>query len=102
LKSHRAVEALRIALGLSTGENPLTIVLLGEAVRLIAEDIDDIVDTEILEKHRPVFAELKTPFVIEHGHRLSDEIDESFTVREASPEAIADVIASADRVLSFP
>ena len=31
ITSHRPVEALRIALGLSTGPNPITIVFMGKA-----------------------------------------------------------------------
>ena len=50
-KTHRAVEALRIALGLSTGENPMTVVLLDQAPLLISDDPEEIVDGEILEKY---------------------------------------------------
>ena len=42
--SARPVEALRIALGLAAGENPITVILMGQAVQLLAEDTDDIVD----------------------------------------------------------
>ena len=39
-QSGRAVEALRIALGLGTGDNPLTVILLDNAPLLLAEDTD--------------------------------------------------------------
>ncbi len=100
-KTPRAVEALRIALGLATGENPLTVVLLNEAPLLLSEETDDIVDGEILEKHGPVFKELKTPFVLPQGTRTRVELDPDFQVREASGEEIATLMASADRVLVF-
>ena len=61
LHTHRAVEALRIALGLSTGGNPLSIVLLGEAPLLLADDTDNVVDAEILEKYLPSIKQLETP-----------------------------------------
>ena len=39
-KSGRAVEALRIALGLGAGENPLTVVLLNQAPLLLSARAD--------------------------------------------------------------
>jgi len=52
-KTHRPVEALRIALGLVAGDHHTTVVLLGEAGRLLHEDTDDLIDGEILEKYLP-------------------------------------------------
>lgn len=100
-KTHRAVEALRIALGLGTGGNPLTVILLGRAPLLLSEDTDDVVDAEILGKHLPVFKELKTPFLVEAGVPARFALDREFHVREASPEELASVITLADRVLVF-
>jgi len=60
-KTHRAVEALRIALGLGTGDNPLTVVLLDQAPLLLVEDQDDLVDGEILEKYLPSLKQLQIP-----------------------------------------
>ncbi|MGH7230760.1 MAG: DsrE family protein [Nitrospiraceae bacterium] len=101
VKTPRAVEALRIALGLSTGENPLTVVLLNNAPLLLGEDTDDLVDGEILEKHLPVFKELKTPFVVPHGTMRSFSLDPEFDIREASADDMASLISKADRVLVF-
>ena len=64
-KTHRPVEALRIALGLVGGEHQTTVVLLGEAVRLISDDTDDVVDVDILEKYLPSIEQLEIPFVVE-------------------------------------
>jgi sulfur relay (sulfurtransferase) DsrF/TusC family protein len=100
-KTPRAVEALRIALGLGTGENPLTVVLLNDAPLLLSEETDDIEDGEILEKHGPVFKELKTPFVIPQGARGRFILDQDFQVREAPETEIATLMVSADRVLVF-
>ncbi|TAJ10625.1 MAG: hypothetical protein EPO61_02095 [Nitrospirae bacterium] len=97
----RAVEALRIALGLSTGENPLTVILLGRAPLLLSEDIDDIQDIEILEKYLPSFKHLKIPFIVPLGTRSTYSLDDEFTAREAPPEEIADLVAAADRTLVF-
>ncbi len=62
--THRPVEALRIALGLAAGENPMTVILMGQAIHLLAEETDDIVDVEILEKYLPSFQHLAIPFIV--------------------------------------
>lgn len=100
-KSHRAVEALRIALGLSTGDNPLSVVLLEQAPRLLAEDLDDVHDLEILEKYLPSFKHLKIPFIVLPGARAAFSLDGDFDIREAPAEEITALVASADRVLAF-
>jgi sulfur relay (sulfurtransferase) DsrF/TusC family protein len=100
-KSGRAVEALRIALGLGAGENPMTVVLLNQAPLLLSEDTDDIADVDILEKHLPVFKELNIPFLLEQDSRSRFSLDTDFTMREASESDIANTIATADRVLVF-
>ncbi len=97
----RAVEALRIALGLSTGENPLQVILLGQAPLLLSKDIDDIQDVEILEKYLPSFKHLKIPFIVPLGARSTFSLDDEFTAREAPPEEVADLVAAADRTLVF-
>src|SRR5919198_5615047 len=65
-KSHRAVEGLRIALGLGSHSDghDITIILCGRAPHLLADDTGAIIDAEILEKHLPVFTEWGTPFFI--------------------------------------
>ena len=100
-KSGRAVEALRIALGLGTGENPLTVVLLEESPLLLSEDAEDVVDAEILEKHVPVFKEFKIPFVVPSGTSARFSIDADFTLREAPEPDIVALISRADRVVAF-
>ena len=100
-KSGRAVEALRIALGLGSGENPMTVILLNQAPLLLSEDTDDIVDVDILEKHLPVFKELNIPFLLEQDSRSRFSIDADFEMREAPESDIATTIANADRVLVF-
>jgi hypothetical protein len=103
-KSHRAVEGLRIALGLSTGQNPLTIVLLDEAPRLLTadpDDLDDIIDGDILAKHLPVLKELRVPFVVPEGTTQRMPLDSGFAVREASRGTIASLTTETDRVLVF-
>jgi hypothetical protein len=101
LKTHRSVEALRIALGLSTGGNPLTIVLLDQAPLLLAEDRDDIVDGEILEKYLPSLKQLEIPFVVPPGSRSTFSFDSGFKITESSHSEIAALVALSDRALVF-
>ena len=100
-KSHRAVEALRIALGLSTGENPLSVVLLGQASLMISEEPEDIVDGEIMEKYLPSFKYLKIPFSVPIGTGVRFDLDPEFDIRELSEEALRAAIAGSDRILVF-
>ena len=95
------MEALRIALGLGAGDNPMTVILLNQAPVLLSEDTDDIVDVDILEKHLPVFKELNIPFLLEQGSGSRFSLDRDFEMREAAASDIATTIAMADRVLVF-
>ncbi len=100
-KSAKPVEGLRIALGLSTGENPLSIILLKQSPLLLVEDEEDIQDIEILEKYLPSFKQLRTPFVTEVGTLTSYDIDPEFNIRETTREEIASLVSNADRALVF-
>ena len=99
-KTHRPVEALRIALGLCAGDHDTTVILLGKAPLLLTDDTDDIVDVDILEKYRPSFAQLAVPFVMEADSRVSGQLDE-FSVARKTPSEIRDLLHSTDRTLVF-
>lgn len=100
-KSAQPVEALRIALGLATGENALTVILTGEAPRLLAGEEDTIIDGDILEKYLPSVNQMEIPLVVPRGFAEALDLDPDYTIREASPEEIRRLIASADRALVF-
>ncbi len=95
----RPVEGLRIALGLSTGTNPLTIVLLGKARMLLTDDPLDVQDAEILEKYIPAIQELEIPLVIPEGSSKEFSIDTGYSVQEASLQEIHSRLFEAHRVL---
>ena len=102
-KTHRPVEALRIALGLCAGDHETTVILLGKAPLLLTDDTDDIVDVDILEKYRPSFTQLGVPFVVENSPS-SDDLDDlmgGFSVTRKSPSEIRALLQSADRTLVF-
>jgi sulfur relay (sulfurtransferase) DsrF/TusC family protein len=96
----RPVEALRIALGLCSGDHLTTIVLLGRATTLLMEDTEEILDIDVLEKYLPSFKHLSVPFIVEAGtamHKWSDD----FTVATRTTDEIRQFIRSADRSLIF-
>lgn len=99
-KTHRPVEALRIALGLCAGDHDTTVVLLGKAPLLLTDETDDVVDVDILEKYRPSFAQLTVPFIIESDSQVAVHRDE-FSVARKAPREIRDLLQSADRTLVF-
>jgi hypothetical protein len=100
-KSHRAVEALRIALGLSTGDTLPVVVLLGRAPLLLASDPQDIVDGDTLELYLPSLKQLQVPFAVVAGTRERLRLDPEFVIRELGEGEIRALVAEADRTLIF-
>ena len=100
-RTHRASEAMRIALGLSTGPNPIKIILLENARQLISDEADDLPDGEILEKYIPAIKNLELPIVVPIGSGETFALDQEFTIQELSPSQIASLVSHADRVLTF-
>lgn len=103
MKSHRAVEALRIALGLSSHNEgkDISIILTGRAPFLLSEETDDIVDGEILEKHLPVFIEWGTPFAIATDAESPPRYIQDCVTKPLDPREIANTLETADCVLIF-
>jgi len=65
--SHRANEAMRIALGVVAGENEVDIVLAGPAIHLLDEETDDLVDGDEIAKYRASLRKLDVPFHVEES-----------------------------------
>jgi predicted peroxiredoxin len=63
--SHRANEAIRIALGIVAGDNEVLVVLTGPAVHLLDEDTDDLVDGDDIAKFRAALKKLGVTFHVE-------------------------------------
>ncbi len=100
--THQPVEGLRIALGLSTGPNNLTIVLLGKACMLIAEELStSIKDVDTLEKYTPSIQDLHLPIVVPEESQHPLELDPDFSIQQKSASNIKTLIQDADRVLVF-
>ena len=101
LKTGKPVEALRIALGLTSGDASVTVVLLNGALQLLNQDTDDIVDSEILEQYLPSIKQLGMTFLVLHDAASTSSIDPEFQVRRVSDGDIKDLILTADRALVF-
>jgi len=101
--SHRANEAIRIALGVVAGENPVQVVLSGAAVHLLDEDTDDLVDGDDIAKFRAALKKLGIPFHVEATALPSapDWNVEGHPVVPVSAGEIAAFVGRASRFLVF-
>lgn len=96
----RPVEALRIALGLCSGDHETTVVLLGRAPLLLTEDTENIIDSDILEKYLPSFKHLSIPFIVE-PETVMEASSNDFSVTHRTGEEIRELIRTVDRSLVF-
>jgi predicted peroxiredoxin len=101
--SHRANEAMRIALGVVAGENEVDIVLAGPAVHLLDEDTDDLVDGDDIVKYRASLKKLGILFHVEESAVPTDAgwNAEAHMVMPIAAEGIAALIARASRFIVF-
>jgi hypothetical protein len=100
--SHRASEALRIALGLAASENAVTIVLAGPAAHLLDEDTDALVDGEDVARHRASLTRLGIPFRVEgSGLPAGPARDAGPRVIPATVSDVANLVSLASRFIVF-
>jgi hypothetical protein len=101
--SHRANEAMRIGLGIVSGENDVTFVLTGPAVHLLDADTDDLEDGDDIAKFRANLRGLDIPFHVEAGARPTDADwnADGHTVVPVTAAEIADFVRRSRRVLVF-
>jgi hypothetical protein len=101
--SHRANEAMRIALGVVAGDNPVHIVLSGSAVHLLDADTDDLVDGDDIAKFRGALRRLGIPFHVEAADLPSEPgwNAEGHPLVSVSPADIAALVARARRFMVF-
>jgi len=102
-QSHRANEAMRIGLGIVSGENEVTFVLTGPGVHLLDGDTDDLVDGDDIARFRANLKTLGIPFHVEEASRPTDPDwnADGHPVRLVSAAAIVDLVRASRRVLSF-
>jgi len=101
--SHRANEAMRIALGIVAGETPLDIVLTGPAVHLLDEDTDDLVDGDDIAKFRAALRKLGVPFHVDKDALPTSPSwnSDGHPVVPVTSDGIAALVAKATRFLVF-
>ncbi len=99
-KTHRPVEALRIALGLVAGSHHTTVVLLGEAFRLLTDETDDIIDVDVLEKYLPSIAQLQIPFLLRTSS-THPSVRSQYQVHYDTDDYIMHFVGSTDCALVF-
>jgi len=101
--SHRANEAMRIGLGVVSGENEVTFVLRGPGVHLLDADTDELVDGDDIAKFRGNLKALGIPFHVEET-AIPPDPDwnaDGHPIVPVSPERIADLVRQSRRVLAF-
>jgi hypothetical protein len=99
--SHRANEAMRIALGIVAGENEVRIVLAGPATHLLDDDTDDLVDGDDIAKFRASLRKLGIPFHVEGEPPARDWNGDGHPVVPVSAADVAAMLPRATRFLVF-
>jgi hypothetical protein len=101
--SHRANEAMRIALGVVAGENEVSIVLAGSGTHLLDEDTDELVDGDDIAKVRASLRKLGIPFHVEVASVPPDASwnADAHPVTPIDTEGIAALAARAARFIVF-
>ncbi|MGH7335853.1 MAG: hypothetical protein ACREKS_24520 [Candidatus Rokuibacteriota bacterium] len=102
-QSHRANEAMRIGLGIVSGEHEVTFVLTGGGVHLLDGDTDDLVDGDDIAKFRASLKGLGIPFHVEVTSRPADPDwnADGHPVTLVDAAAIVDLVRASRHVLSF-
>jgi hypothetical protein len=101
--SHRANEAVRIALGILAGENAVVIALLGPAAKILSGGVEDYVDGEDLLRHLGTLKRLGQPFHVEASERPTgrDANPAGLEIRPLDPDTLARLVRDSRRVLVF-
>jgi sulfur relay (sulfurtransferase) DsrF/TusC family protein len=101
-ESHRPVEAIRIGLGLLSGDHKVSVILLDKAPLLLGDKAEDLVDGEDLGKFLPPYRELEQTFYVEKEALNRANLTESdYSITPISMEEVSNMIAQADRHLIF-
>jgi len=102
-ETHRANEAMRIGLGIVSGENEVTLVLTGAAVHLLDDDTDALVDGDDIAKFRANLRALGIPFHMEADAvpREADWNRDGHPVVLVTRADIADLLSRGRRFVMF-
>jgi hypothetical protein len=102
-ESHRANEAMRIALGVVSGENEVRVVLTGPAAHLLDAETDDLVDGDDIAKFRANLRTVGVPFHVEAGAVPADPDwnADGHPVVPVTAAEIAELVRASRRTLVF-
>ena len=89
----RVAEAVRMAAGLGTGQNPVRIILSGEGLHLITDDPEEMADGEILEKFLPVFQEWNIPVYLDREGAEENLPARNLSARPVDSGTLAEMMA---------
>ena len=101
--SHRAFEAMRIGVGIVSGENAVTFVLAGPAVHLLDDDTDALVDGDDIAKFRASLRQLGIPFHVAADAVPSDPDwnADRHPIVSVTDADIAELVRGARRLIVF-
>jgi hypothetical protein len=101
--SPRANEAMRIGLGIVSGENEVVLALCGPGVHLLDGETDDLADGDDIAKFRASLKALGIPFHVEDESRPGDPDwnADGHPVIMVSRAAIVDLVRASRRILIF-
>jgi hypothetical protein len=95
-------EALRMGMGLNGEKRAVEIVLMGPAIKVLTDQVDELVDGEMIENHLDVYEEWGTPFHVAADAVGDYDIDDApVPVTELDAAGLASAMAAAGRVMVF-
>ena len=101
MESHRAVEGIRIALGLASGEHDVAVILTGDAPRLLGPEMEeDGVDGDLAQKFLPVLMTF-IPKIFVDAASAVDLSDSDYATATLSRDEIASHVSATARLLVF-
>jgi hypothetical protein len=100
-RSHRPAEALRVAVGLRMGEEPVELLLVGPGARVLADDASGFEDADVLERHREALARAGQLFRVEEEALAEHPPSPAFHVEPMGEEGTARLLAGAGRHILF-
>jgi hypothetical protein len=101
--SHRANEAVRIALGLVAGENVVRLALRGPAAKILSPAAEACVDGDEIVRHVATLKRLGQTFYVDRGAIPAEQGWNPLGVRVVpiGPAEVARLVAESRRVLVF-
>lgn len=77
------------------------VILVNRAVTLLAKDIDDVYDSDTLERILPTFKDMETPFYVEQEVSRQIDFDPDFSIHTITQAQISDIIAHTSYSMVF-